>query len=214
MQNEVDALVLLSQGTKNRHVRVTNMNPTSSRSHAIFTIYLRVKQSGSAIRESVINLVDLAGSECVRKTGNTGVAHVEGKNINESLSAFKRVIMAMSNGASHIPFRDSVITTILRDTLKPDCYLTLLGCVSPHQRDYGETLSTVSFVAEAKLIKRTPQLNAIIDQLQVKICAHVARKFYSTQIASHVEMQNTNGVTVNKSTQISNFFKAEERATD
>ncbi|KAG4077244.1 hypothetical protein HA402_009873 [Bradysia odoriphaga] len=107
-----------------------------------------------------------AGSECVRKTGTTGEAHAEGKNINESLSAFKRVFAAMSSGAKHIPFRDSLITYILRGSLKVDCYVTLLGCVSPFQRDYGETLSTLKFVSNAKQIKITPRLNAIIDKFQ------------------------------------------------
>lgn len=143
------------------------MNPTSSRSHAIFTIYLEIELSEANVRESVINLVDLAGSESIRKTGNTGEAQVEGKNINESLSAFTRVIIAMSRREKHIPFRDSVVTNILRDSLKPDCYLTLLGCVSPYQSDSGQTSSTLGFVAEAKSIKRTPQLNPTVDEFQV-----------------------------------------------
>lgn len=89
------------------------MNQTSSRSHAIFTIYLEIVHNENVRRKSVINLVDLAGSEGLRKTGNTGEAQAEGKCINESLSAFKRVISAMSCGARHIPFRDSLITKIL-----------------------------------------------------------------------------------------------------
>lgn len=93
------------------------MNSTSSRSHAVFTIYLKTESSERKTRESVINLVDLAGSECVRKTGTTGDALAEGKSINESLSAFKRVLAAMSKGAKHIPFRDSLITFILRGTV-------------------------------------------------------------------------------------------------
>lgn len=181
VKDEIEVLALLSQGTRNRHVRGTNMNPTSSRSHAIFTIYLAIEQTEAKIRESVINLVDLAGSESVRKTGNTGEAHIEGKSINKSLSAFNRVIKAMLlSGNNHIPFRDSVITNILRDSLNADCYLTLLGCVSPYKSDSAETSSTLRFVAEAKLIKRTPQLNAIIDEFQVGFvmsCALVANNW-------------------------------------
>lgn len=115
VQNNSEVLALLAQGTKNRRVRCTKMNATSSRSHAIFTIKLRIQDTENTIRESVINLVDLAGSECINKTGNTGKESIhEGRCINESLSAFKRVIIAMSSGASHIPFRDSAITYILR----------------------------------------------------------------------------------------------------
>lgn len=115
MQNESEVLALLAQGTKNRRVRETRMNATSSRSHAVFTIELKIQDTEDKIRVSVLNLVDLAGSECVEKTGNTGKESiVEGKSINESLSAFKRVIIAMSIGASHIPFRDAMMTYMLR----------------------------------------------------------------------------------------------------
>lgn len=90
------------------------MNSFSSRSHAIFTIYLEIRQSASEIRKSALNLVDLAGSEGFKKTGNIGEAHVEGSSINVGLSAFKRVICAMSSGKKHIPYRDAVITSVLK----------------------------------------------------------------------------------------------------
>lgn len=106
-----NVLALLSQAVKKRRVRGTNMNSVSSRSHAVLTIFLAIDG-----RESGINLVDLAGSEGFQKTGNTGDAHMEGKSINESLSAFKRVINAMARGENYIPYRDSVITTLLKST--------------------------------------------------------------------------------------------------
>lgn len=92
------------------------MNSASSRSHAVFTIYLGIKHADRDIRESVINIVDLAGSEGFAKTGSTAgsEAYIEGKCINESLSALKRVIIAMSCGQTYIPFRDSMITTFLK----------------------------------------------------------------------------------------------------
>lgn len=112
--NKDDVLALLSQAVKKRRVRGTNMNSVSSRSHAVLTIFLKINESGINCRESAINLVDLAGSEGFQKTGNTGDAHMEGKCINESLSAFKRVINAMAHGENYIPYRDSVITTLLK----------------------------------------------------------------------------------------------------
>lgn len=175
---------LLTQAVKRRRVRGTNMNSVSSRSHAVLTIFLAIDG-----RESGINLVDLAGSEGSQKTGNIGDAHLEGKSINASLSAFKRVIDAMARSEKYIPFRDSVITTLLRsmfsfckgvflrnftivrfsltESLNTHSYLTLLGCVSPHQEDFGETLLTVRFVSEAKNIRATPQQNAVITEYQV-----------------------------------------------
>lgn len=104
-------LTVLAQGTKNRRVRSTNMNQTSSRSHAVFTIYLEVELTANVKRTSAINLVDLAGSECL--SGNTGEALVEGKSINKSLSAFKNVFLAMKTGEKRIPFRESLITNML-----------------------------------------------------------------------------------------------------
>lgn len=112
----MDIQSFLVQASKRRHIRNTNMNSVSSRSHAVFTIYLGVKHADQDIRESVINIVDLAGSESFGKTGSTigSEAQNEMKCINESLSALKRVINAMSSGQKHIPFRDSSITTFLK----------------------------------------------------------------------------------------------------
>lgn len=114
--SEDEVHTLLSSATAKRRVRQTNMNSISSRSHAIFTIYLRIEQEGNDVRNSAINLVDLAGSEGSKKTGNTGEAHAESKRINESLSAFKRVINALATNSKHIPIRDSMITRVLESS--------------------------------------------------------------------------------------------------
>lgn len=116
IRSEHDVPSLLAQASRRRHIRDTKMNSASSRSHAVFTIYLGIKHAQADIRESVINIVDLAGSECFGKTGSTlgSEVHLEGKFINESLAALKRVIGAMACGQKYIPFRDSVITTFLK----------------------------------------------------------------------------------------------------
>lgn len=111
-----DVVAMLAQASNKRHIRKTNMNSASSRSHAVFTIYLGIKHAEMDIRESTINIIDLAGSEGFGKTGSIAGsdAQFEGKCINESLSALKRVINAMSSKQTHVPFRDSVMTTFLR----------------------------------------------------------------------------------------------------
>lgn len=115
MNTEANVLTLLAAGTEKRRIRRTNMNSVSSRSHVIFTIYLSITQNEGFVRKSVINLVDLAGSESSQKSGNTGQAHAEGKSINEGLNSFKRVINALiESNDRHIPFRDSVITYLLK----------------------------------------------------------------------------------------------------
>lgn len=119
MNTEANVLTLLAAGTDKRRIRRTNMNSISSRSHAIFTIFLSFSQNDGSIRKSMINLVDLAGSESSQNSGNTGLAHIEGKSINEGLNTFKRVIKALiesndPNKPNHIPYRDSVITILLK----------------------------------------------------------------------------------------------------
>lgn len=119
MSTEANVLTLLAAGTDKRRIRRTKMNSVSSRSHVIFTIYLSITQNEGTVRKSVINLVDLAGSESSQKSGNTGQGHAEGKSINEGLCTVKRVIHALiesndPNKSRHIPFRDSVITILLR----------------------------------------------------------------------------------------------------
>lgn len=116
IETDVEAHKLISSGMKLRRVRKTNMNTSSSRSHAIFTIYTEIKQSeNQEARNSTLNLIDLAGSEGVEKTGNIGQAADEGKQINKDLLGFKRVIMAISNPkCTYIPFGDTVLTKVLR----------------------------------------------------------------------------------------------------
>lgn len=114
VKNEAEVQELISSGTKKRRNRCTKMNSSSSRSHAILTIYLGIEHEDNTKRESVINLVDLAGSESQRDTGNiTAEAQAEAKSINEGNLNLKLVIDAMAKG-THIPFRSSVITTALQ----------------------------------------------------------------------------------------------------
>lgn len=125
-KSENEVLQLLSQGTNKRRVRGTKMNPISSRSHVIFTIILKIEHEAESVRQSVINLVDLAGSEGFSKSGNTGTAQFEGKSINEGLSALKRVISAMAQAQPYIPYRDSVISNVLRSMLVYNHFFHLL----------------------------------------------------------------------------------------
>lgn len=125
-----DGYALLNQGTKNRHVRPTKMNPQSSRSHAIFTIYVRNEVS-DIITQSCLNLVDLAGSEGVRRTGHQGVALSEGVHINQGLLSIGKVLQAITHGYKVIPYRDSVLSSVLQGKFTKegvfleDCYIVV-----------------------------------------------------------------------------------------
>lgn len=166
IKTSLEGLNLLHQGTKNRHVRPTKMNPQSSRSHAIFTIYLQIESSQNKITQSCLNLVDLAGSEGVRRTGHQGVALSEGVNINQGLLSIGKVLQAITHGYKVIPYRDSVLSSVLQDSLNPNSYFTLLACISPHREDLSETLSTLRFAQSAKNLKHNPQINSKLMELK------------------------------------------------
>ncbi|XP_017870862.1 PREDICTED: kinesin-like protein Nod isoform X2 [Drosophila arizonae] len=151
MKSQKDLLQILMLGTKNRHVRATNMNNNSSRSHAIVTIHIQ-----QGFQHSRLNIIDLAGSESVRRTGNEGVARAEGVFINMGLMGINKVMASLSAGRSLIPY----------PSLNSQCSLTLLVCISPHASDLNETLSTIRFAKNAKQMKITPQLSQQIQQMQ------------------------------------------------
>lgn len=110
-----DCNSILLQGNKNRHVRPTKMNSQSSRSHAIFTIHIKkLSAEGEPVRTSCLNLVDLAGSEGVRRTGHSGMAMSEGVNINQGLLSIGKVLQAITIGSKVIPYRDSVLSSVLQ----------------------------------------------------------------------------------------------------
>jgi len=113
LSSQEDLQDLLQQGTGNRRVRSTKMNSSSSRSHAIVTIHVKSKTSHARL-----NIVDLAGSEGVRRTGHEGVAKQEGVNINLGLFSINKVVMSMAAGRTVIPYRDSVLTTVLQGEWK------------------------------------------------------------------------------------------------
>ncbi|XP_053948124.1 kinesin-like protein Nod [Anastrepha ludens] len=158
-----DCHCVLQQGNKNRHVRPTKMNSQSSRSHAIFTIHVHTVSEKGVINTR-LNLVDLAGSEGVRRTGHQGVAMSEGVNINQGLLSIGKVLQAKALGHKVIPYRDSVLTSVLQDSLNENSYLTLLACISPHRADLTETLSTLRFAQSVKQLKHSPHISVILAE--------------------------------------------------
>ncbi|KAH8323862.1 hypothetical protein KR067_008102 [Drosophila pandora] len=152
LTSQDDLQRLLQLGAGNRKVRATPMNANSSRSHAIVTIHVR---NGS--QHSRMNIVDLAGSEGVRRTAHEGVARQEGVNINRGLLSITKVIMSMGAGHSLIPYRDSVLTTVLQESLTAKSYVTFLACISPHAADLSETVATLRFATSAKKLRLNPQ---------------------------------------------------------
>uniref|UniRef100_A0A8B9G1X0 Kinesin family member 13B n=1 Tax=Amazona collaria TaxID=241587 RepID=A0A8B9G1X0_9PSIT len=140
---------LMSEGNKSRTVAATNMNEESSRSHA---------QPGINLRVGKLSLVDLAGSERATKTGAAGDRLKEGSNINKSLTTLGLVISALADQAAgknknkFVPYRDSVLTWLLKDSLGGNSKTAMVATVSPAADNYDETLSTLRYADRAKNI--------------------------------------------------------------
>lgn len=153
---------LIEEGNKSRTVAATNMNAESSRSHAVFNITLTqilkdVEKDFTGEKVAKISLVDLAGSERAGKTGAMGKRLEEGGNINKSLTTLGMVISALaerSNGKKEkfIPYRDSVLTWLLKDNLGGNSRTVMIATISPAADNYEETLSTLRYADRAKRI--------------------------------------------------------------
>ncbi|KAK9480713.1 hypothetical protein V1514DRAFT_275597 [Lipomyces japonicus] len=161
---------LMNEGNKTRTVAATNMNETSSRSHAVFTLLLTQimhddETNLDTEKVSRISLVDLAGSERASSTGATGVRLKEGSEINKSLSALGRVIRTLADLSSKkekdsvIPYRDSALTWILKDSLGGNSLTAMIATISPADINYDETLSTLRYADSAKRIKNHAVIN-------------------------------------------------------
>ncbi|KAJ8794366.1 hypothetical protein J1605_003133 [Eschrichtius robustus] len=164
----------MDAGNINRTTAATGMNDVSSRSHAIFTIkFTQAKFDSEMPCETVskIHLVDLAGSERADATGATGVRLKEGGNINKSLVTLGNVISALadlSQDAANplvkkkqvfVPYRDSVLTWLLKDSLGGNSKTIMIATISPADVNYGETLSTLRYANRAKNIINKPTIN-------------------------------------------------------
>uniref|UniRef100_A0A3Q3WCQ9 Kinesin motor domain-containing protein n=1 Tax=Mola mola TaxID=94237 RepID=A0A3Q3WCQ9_MOLML len=162
---EEEALNLLFLGDTNRMIAETPMNQASTRSHCIFTVHLSRREPGSAVlRRSKLHLVDLAGSDRVSKTGLNGQLLTEAKYINRSLHYLEQVILALSEkNRSHIPYRNSMLTSVLRDSLGGNCMTTMIATLSVDKKNLDESISTSRFAQRVALIKNEAILNEELD---------------------------------------------------
>ncbi|KAL3874319.1 hypothetical protein ACJMK2_037350 [Sinanodonta woodiana] len=163
--NEEEALNLLFLGDTNRMIAETPMNQASTRSHCIFTIHLTSRESGSAtIRRAKLHLVDLAGSERVSKSGVNGILLTEAKYINLSLHYLEQVIISLSEkNRQHIPYRNSMMTSVLRDSLGGNCMTTMIATCSVEKRNLDESISTCRFAQRVAMIKNDVLVNEELD---------------------------------------------------
>uniref|UniRef100_A0A4W4EMC3 Kinesin-like protein n=1 Tax=Electrophorus electricus TaxID=8005 RepID=A0A4W4EMC3_ELEEL len=154
--NEEEALNLLFLGDTNRMIAETPMNQASTRSHCIFTIHLCGREPGSAtLHRSKLHLVDLAGSERVGKSGVGGQILTEAKYINLSLHYLEQVITALSEkNRSHIPYRNSMMTSVLRDSLGGNCMTTMIATVSSEKTNIDVRFCPIFALSSSGLADR------------------------------------------------------------
>ncbi|XP_062912203.1 kinesin-like protein KIF16B isoform X2 [Mobula hypostoma] len=203
VQNYSDVEELMEAGNINRTTAATGMNDVSSRSHAIFTInFTQAKFDAEMPCETIskIHLVDLAGSERADATGATGVRLKEGGNINKSLVTLGNVISALADLSQDgvnsqtkkkqvfVPYRDSVLTWLLKDSLGGNSKTIMIATISPADVNYGETLSTLRYANRAKNIINKPTINEdsnvkLIRELRAEIARLKALLAQGNQIA-------------------------------
>ena len=145
---------------RNRKVAETKLNHNSSRSHCIMILeVIQNYKKEKIIKKGTLNLVDLAGSEKVSKTGAVGETLEEAKKINLSLSTLGNVIHALTKKLGHVPFRDSKLTRILKESLGGNFKTYLIVTCSPHSYNLDEIISSLQFAKRVKCIKNKYKIN-------------------------------------------------------
>nr|AAF14525.1 kinesin-like protein Klp3 [Schizosaccharomyces pombe] len=170
VSSETEALDILNKGMGSRAVASTSMNAQSSRSHSIFVLeVVQTDTESGETRRGRLFLVDLAGSESVGKSGAVGQTLEEAKKINRSLSTLGMVINSLTDSKlSHVPYRDSKLTRILKESLGGNSRTTLIINCSPDSYNATETLSTLRFGHRAKSIKNKAVVNSELSVDEMK----------------------------------------------
>ncbi|KAJ6407911.1 hypothetical protein OIU84_011257 [Salix udensis] len=159
---------LLERGAAKRRTADTLLNKRSSRSHSVFSITIHVKEAAVGEEELIkcgkLNLVDLAGSENISRSGAREGRAREAGEINKSLLTLGRVINALVEHSAHIPYRDSKLTRLLRDSLGGRTKTCIIATISPSAHALEETLSTLDYAYRAKSIRNKPEANQRVSK--------------------------------------------------
>ncbi|CEM35074.1 unnamed protein product [Vitrella brassicaformis CCMP3155] len=173
-----EVMDLLLAGNRNRTQEPTDANQTSSRSHAVLQVTVQEKEKGQGVQAKFhvgkLSMIDLAGSERASQTNNRGIRMIEGANINRSLLALGNVINALADRSKHgkgtfIPYRDSKLTRLLKDSLGGNCRTVMIANISPSHIQFEDTHNTLKYANRAKNIKTKVTRNVL------KVDFHVAK---------------------------------------
>jgi kinesin family protein 11 len=168
LKSAVQGITMLREGSHKRQVAATKCNDLSSRSHTVFTITVYIKRTTEDGQEYLsagkLNLVDLAGSENIQRSGAENKRAAEAGLINKSLLTLGRVINALVERSSHIPYRESKLTRLLQDSLGGRTKTCIIATLSPAKSNLEETISTLDYAFRAKNIRNKPQVNQAINK--------------------------------------------------
>ncbi|KAK3720237.1 hypothetical protein RRG08_007860 [Elysia crispata] len=215
VQSYEDINNLIDEGNKARTVAATNMNETSSRSHAVFTLIFSQRKLDSTTKMvgekvSKISLVDLAGSERADSTGAKGTRLKEGANINKSLTTLGKVISALAEMANKkkkkadfIPYRDSVLTWLLRENLGGNSKTAMVAALSPADINFDETLSTLRYADRAKQIMCKAVVN---EDPNAKLIRELKE-----EVARLKDILSSEGIELNEGQSMSDYMKQRQR---
>jgi len=164
---------MLHQANKHRSTEATGANVVSSRSHAVLQVVVEQRDRTAGIVAQVnvgkLSMIDLAGSERASQTNNKGMRMIEGANINRSLLALGNCITALSNAVAFVPYRDSKMTRLLKDSLGGNCRTAMIAALSPSHLNYEDTHNTLKYAKRASNIKTKAVRNV------VRVNSHVSK---------------------------------------
>ena len=181
IHNAEELIELLHLGNKNRTQHPTDANAESSRSHAIFQVHIRMVDKRTNTKRTVkLSMIDLAGSERAQSTKCKGLRFKEGANINKSLLALGNCINKLADGSKHVPYRDSNLTRILKDSLGGNCQTLMIANVSPSSITYEDTYNTLKYASRAKKIRTVCKQNVITTNMPKEFLMKKCNEQHST----------------------------------
>lgn len=186
-----DVADMVRMGFGMRSVSATAMNERSSRSHCVFILNLHQTMPDGSSKVSRLNLVDLAGSERIRRSGVEGRALKEAQNINQSLSTLGSCIHALTEkGRKHIPYRDSTLTHMLKESLGGNTKTFLVITATLAKIDIEETISTLRFGARAKSVRNCARINVQKSNAELETQLQALRKYVAVLEAENARLKS------------------------
>ena len=223
VNNSKDILSILKRGNRNRTQEATGANETSSRSHAILQISIEFNELHSGIsieiKNSKLSLIDLAGSERASQTQNRGIRLIEGANINRSLLTLGNCInalceMNLKGVKKYIPYRDSKLTRLLKDSLGGNSRTVMIANVSPAINTFDDTYNTLKYANRAKNIKTVVQRNVVNAQYHISNYVNIINSLKKEIFELKMKMNENNNNNVNNNVvlneEINNIFVYEK----